>query len=150
VILTPTDGPQRQVIVMGPRAFKEYMALIQDKIDDLRGGIESLAEIEDRLKVAAKDPNNIKAAERLKSISEEMNRLLTTRSALKTFYVDTAKRWAKVEDRVIGHVVWAPKIDVHVPHDDHTCDFCVIHLDKKKFMDGFNGNALSLGACAAV
>ncbi|KAG9073569.1 hypothetical protein FS749_014985, partial [Ceratobasidium sp. UAMH 11750] len=35
-------------------------------------------------------------------------------------------------------------IDVSVPHS-YTRDFCVIHLDKKKFKDGFLGNVLSLG-----
>ena len=56
------------------------------------------------------------------------------------------KDWAEVNNRVIGHVVWAPPITGLVPPYDYTLDVCVIKLDKKKFLN-FKGNAIDLGAC---
>jgi len=56
------------------------------------------------------------------------------------FFVTMKKDWAKVNNRVIGHVVWAPPITGLAPPYNYTLDVCVIKLD-------FKGNVIDLGAC---
>lgn len=64
---------------------------------------------------------------------------------LKKFFVQMKKQWTKPEDRVIGHVVWAPPIEFSTAPHGYTKDVCVIKLDKTKFSQNFKGNVLDLG-----
>ncbi|KAH9180783.1 hypothetical protein EDB89DRAFT_2062445 [Lactarius sanguifluus] len=125
------SAPKMEVVVMGNPAFTNYLASIQANIGTLNDAIVSLERRTKTLmkRVEAGDDNAQKSA---------------GIKALKAFFVDVKTRWSKLEDRVVGYVVWAPPISVNVPPHRYTRDLCVIKLDKKKFRK-FRGNVLSLG-----
>ncbi|KAI0279223.1 hypothetical protein BGY98DRAFT_1096302 [Russula aff. rugulosa BPL654] len=55
------------------------------------------------------------------------------------------KDWSDVDNRVIGHVVWAPPITGLVDPHGYTLDVCVIKLDESRFNPNFKGNVVDLG-----
>ncbi|KAI0371564.1 hypothetical protein BV20DRAFT_1120601 [Pilatotrama ljubarskyi] len=68
-----------------------------------------------------------------------------TVEGLKKFFAKMKEDWPDVQNRAIGHVVWAPPITGrHAPHDC-TRDVCVIKLDKSKFEPNFKGSVVDLG-----
>ena len=89
---------------------------------------------------------NQQAAVNLATTQADVRKKKETIEELKKFFATMKKDWAEVNNRVIGHVVWAPPITGLVPPYDYTLDVCVIKLDKKKFLN-FKGNAIDLGAC---
>ena len=95
----------------------------------------------------ANDPGNTALARELEESQQVIANLLYQTSVVQTLGNDVERQWSNPDKRIIGHVVWAPKIDVGVgvPPYSFTRDFSVIHLDKEKFKNGFLGNTLSLG-----
>jgi len=143
----PAAGPRKGVIVMGPGAFANYLASICAKFRNLEQTVEYLVVREEKLaKKVEADPGDDKWARKLQVTQGKLAELRDQVSTLKAFHSNVMKYWSNMKERIIGHVVWAPKIDVNVSPYDYTQDFCVIHLDKEKFKDGFLGNTLSLGA----
>ncbi len=138
---------------MGPSAFTAHIAFLQDTIRDLDCVVrESSGEV-DRVERALADP--IKDGGPSRQVLEpkllqrqgEFTRARRKLDAVTAHLADVQAKWRKVEDRVIGHVVWAPPIAAASPHQ-YMQDVCVIKLDKDKFHH-FAGNALGLiGACA--
>ena len=59
---------------------------------------------------------------------------------------DEAKRWEKLEDRVIGHVVYAPPITLGAGPDGYTEDFALIEIDTSRFAaSNIKINCIDLG-----
>lgn len=132
---------------MGPDAFNNYLASIRAKIGNLNDTVTYLVAREEGLKKKVEDnPDENESAGKLEKTQNQLAELHARISTFNAFYVDVAKRWSNVNERIIGYVVWAPKNDVSAPPYGHARDFCVIRLDKKKFKNGFLGNTLSLGA----
>lgn len=132
---------------MGNPAFTNYLASIQANIGTLNDTVHSLEKRTRTLTrrvVAGGDAQ--KSAGELAESQDQLTKTVTKIDALKAFFVDVKKRWSKLNDRVIGYVVWAPPIGVGVPPHRYTRDLCVIKVNKKKFRK-FRGNVLSLGAC---
>ncbi|KAH8980960.1 hypothetical protein EDB86DRAFT_3087553 [Lactarius hatsudake] len=127
------SAPKMEVVVMGNPAFTNYLFSIQANIGTLNDVAVSL---ERRTKTLTK---------RLEAGGDNAQKSAVAGiKELKAFFVDVKTRWSKLEDRVIGYVVWAPPISVNVPPHRYTRDLCVIKFDKKKFRK-FRGNVLSLG-----
>jgi len=132
---------------MGPDAFTNYLASICAKLRNLEQTVEYLVVREEKLaKKVEADPGGDMWASKLEVTQGKLSELHNQVPTLKAFHTNVVKYRSKVTERIIGHVVWAPKIDVNVSPYDYTQDFCVIHLDKEKFKDGFLGNTLSLSA----
>jgi hypothetical protein len=129
-------------------AFKDYLASIQANINTLIITIDCLEKRATMLtrRVKADGDDAQKSAGELKETQGELTKTRTKINVLKTFFVDVNKKWSKVEDRVIGYIVWAPPIGVGIPPHRYMRDLCVIKLNKKKFRN-FRGNVLSLGTC---
>ena len=97
-----------------------------------------------RKKAAA---GNEQAATDLVAMEDDIKNRKNVIENLKAFFIMMKKDWSKVNDRIIGQVVWAPPITgLNAPHS-YTQDVCVIKLDKKKFWPNFMGNVIDLGAC---
>ena len=133
---------------MGNPAFTNYLASIQANIGTLNDTVHSLEKRTRTLtrRVEAGGDDAQKSAGELAETQDQLTKTVTKIDALKAFFVDVKKRWSKLNDRVIGYVVWAPPIGVGVPPHRYTRDLCVIKVNKKKFRK-FRGNVLSLGAC---
>lgn len=144
ILTTPyLAGPKKEVILMSNRAFDHFLSSIRAKIGNLNNTVTILKKRAASYKKKA-DTGNAQAARDLVAIEGDMNKNEAI-EALKAFFV-TMKDWSVVNNRVIGHVVWAPPITgLNAPHG-YTQDVCVVKLEKKKFWPNFMGNVIDLGA----
>ena len=121
-------GPKKKVVLMGNRAFDYFLASIQAKIGNLNNTITVLDKRAMSYQRKA-DAGNAQARN-LAATEDDMKNRKEAIEALKAFFVTMKKDWSEVNDRVIGHVVWAPPITgLNAPHG-YTKDICVIKLDK--------------------
>ncbi|KAI9432395.1 hypothetical protein H4582DRAFT_1111952 [Lactarius indigo] len=140
-------GPKKEVVVMRPNAFTNYLASIQghigriliDTVDPLE---KHIAKLTRRVEAGGDDAQ--KSAGQLAETQRDLTELRTKIEALKQYFVKVKTKWGKLKDRIIGHVVWAPPISVATPPHLFTKDLCVIKLVKDKFTN-LRNNVLSLG-----
>ncbi|GJJ10265.1 hypothetical protein Clacol_004491 [Clathrus columnatus] len=130
----------------------EFGDPLQDVIDNVSARIGNLNETVKFLKITIKSltervANGIGLPATQYRLEEHAAELTETERKivdLKGFYVTMNRKWSKLSDRVIGHVVYAPPIGVGgVGSNRFTRDFCIVELDKSKFTH-FIGNVLSL------
>ncbi|CAL1713291.1 unnamed protein product [Somion occarium] len=139
------SAQKKEVLVIDPSAFTNYLASIQALIGTHLDSVESLEKKIKTLRTRVEDGINVQESQI--KLDQNEAELVKTRSKiddLKKFFVNIKKRWSKPKDRVIGFVRWAPSIGVGVAPHRYTCDLCVIELYKDKF-NKMIGNVLSLG-----
>ncbi|KZS99958.1 uncharacterized protein LAESUDRAFT_769211 [Laetiporus sulphureus 93-53] len=142
-----TSQPKKQVVLMGTRAFTNFLESIKGHIGTMNNTADVLEKrvTLHRTRAEGGGPDAEQAA---RDLDETQGQLIKTREAiaeLKKFFVKVKKEWSTTKDRIIGHVVWAPPISVATPPHSYTQDVCVVKLDKKKFSKNFKGNVLDLG-----
>lgn len=132
---------------MGPNAFTDYLAFIQGHIGTLIDTVDSLEERVMTLtkRVEADGDNASKSAGELAETKVELTRFKIKINALKQYFVKVKTKWGKLNDRIIGHVVWAPPISAATSPHLFMKDVCVIKLIKDKFRN-LGDNVLSLGS----
>lgn len=131
---------------MGLRAFKDFQDSIQDRIDILKGTVTVL---KTRVAMYKKrvDAGNVQANTDLVITEADVDNKSNAIDALEAFSVTIREKWTSmVDDRIIGHVIWAPPISWNTPPHGYTADVCVIKLDQDKFRPNFIGNVMDLGA----
>lgn len=137
--------PKKEVIVMGNRAFNNFLASIQAKITNLNNTI-----ILEKCTVSFKrkaNASDTQAAKYLAATEDNMKNRKQAIKALKVFFVTLKKDWSKGNNHIIGQVICAPLITgLNAPHS-YTKDVCVIKLNKKKIWPNFMGNVIDLGVC---
>ena len=142
-------GPKKEVVLMGTKAFTNFLISIQGHIGILNNTVGVL---EKRVMVLTArseggGPNAKEAAGELMETQNELNKTRTAIEELKKFFVKIKKQWTKPKDRVIGHVVWGPPISFSTAPHSYTKDVCVVKLDEKRFSQNLRNNVLDLGAC---
>ena len=131
---------------MGDPAFKNYLASIQAHILSLIDTIDVIEKKITTLTFRVQHGIDLPQSQlTLIGLMAERDKLRTKISTLKALFKDIRKHCGKIEQRIIGHVVWAPPIGVGVAPHQYTRDFCVVQLYKEKFIN-LLGNVLSLGA----
>ncbi|KAL1946175.1 hypothetical protein VTO73DRAFT_15302 [Trametes versicolor] len=140
-------GEKKEVVVMGPSAFTAHLEFLQKAVRGHEINVEYLERCILSLTAQAEDIGSESDAEELKmALSKTQKQLTDTRTKMDVVAAHleiVREKWGKLEDRVIGRVVWAPPIAAVPPHQ-YMQDVCVIKLNKEKFQ-GFKGNVLSLG-----
>ncbi|KAI0049139.1 hypothetical protein FA95DRAFT_1538795 [Auriscalpium vulgare] len=137
-------GSRKKVILMGDRGFHDFLASIEDKIDTLKITVTILERSIATYRRRA-DDGNAQAATDLAAFEYDLKNKREAIDSHKAFLVTMKKDWSKLDDRVIGHVIWAPPITgLNKPHS-YTQDVCVIKLNKKKIRPNFLGNVIDLG-----
>jgi len=141
-------GPKKKVVLMGTRAFANFLTSIQGHIGTLNTSVGILEKRATALTARSEGsgPNAKQAVHELVETQRELGRTRTAIEELKKFFVKMKKQWTKPKDRVIGHVVWAPPLSFFTAPHGYTKDVCVIKLNEKKFSQNFRGNVLDLGA----
>ena len=132
---------------MGTRAFEDFLASIKAKIGNLNNTVSFLQKraTAQRKRVEA---GNEQAACDLVATETDIKSKNEVIEAFKVFFTTMKKdKWSDVNNRVIGHVVWAPPISGSNAPYNYTKDVCVIKLDNRKFATNFKGNVIDLGAC---
>jgi hypothetical protein len=139
--------PRRNVLLLGDGAFKKLLASIRWEI----GNAANNAECQEK---------RLKAVEGMEGEEEERERkdaqaaLDKAKNVMKThppYCQEVLGHWSTAEDRVLGHVLYAPPIGVGAGADQHTEDFAIIELDPSKIdAQNFKGNVIDLGTKLTV
>ncbi|KAH0588819.1 hypothetical protein H2248_004619 [Termitomyces sp. 'cryptogamus'] len=138
-------GPRKKVVLMVDKAFADFLASIQARIAILKNTVTVLGkQVAMYTKMA--QVGNQQAVNDLATTEAELNKRKAAIEELKTFFIKMKKEWSALNDRVIGHVVWAPPISFSTPPHGYTKDVCDIRLNKKKFLPNFKGNVIDLGS----
>jgi len=131
---------------MGNGGFNNLLLSVQNRIETLESNIAAL-KINVMWQAAKVESGNQQAAASLATSQQELVNEEVVIVEFRQFYATLKRDWSKVNDRIIGHVVWAPPITgLTAPHG-YTQDVCVIKLDKERFLPNFKGNAIDLGVC---
>lgn len=131
---------------MGGTKFDDLFLSIQALIGSLNMKI-TLLEKNVKSYTTRMEGGNQQAVVDLAKVQQKLDETRETIVELKKFYATLKRDWSKVNDRIIGHVVWAPPITgLTAPHG-YTQDVCVIKLDNERFLPNFKGNAIDLGTC---
>ncbi|CAE6424768.1 unnamed protein product [Rhizoctonia solani] len=140
-------GPKKEVVVLGTQAFKDLIVATERKIRDL---INTVTVLGKQIKAYSKTVANggagaVQAKAKLALKEADLKQKKESIEELKGFCVTVKKEWRDLNDRIIGHVVWAPALSVSALADGYMRDVCVIELDAEKFGNGFKGNVINLG-----
>jgi hypothetical protein len=132
---------------MSTRAFEDFLASIKAKIGNLNNTVTFLKKRATAQRKKA-DAGNEQAAIALAATEADIESTNEAIETLKAFFTTMKKdKWSDVNNRVIGHVVWAPPITGSNAPYGYTKDVCVIKLDNRKFAVNFKGNVIDLDAC---
>ncbi|KAH8930748.1 hypothetical protein BT69DRAFT_1327670 [Atractiella rhizophila] len=143
VLYNYTSGPRKDVVVMGNKAFDDFLASIQANIGSLNGTVKVLKKRVASLTTTAHNGNG-QAASDLADTRADLEKKEKAIEDLKDFFATMKKDWAAVNKRVIGQVVWAPPISGLNGPDGYTVDICVVKLNERKFKN-WKGNVIDLG-----
>ncbi|CDO71530.1 hypothetical protein BN946_scf184910.g30 [Trametes cinnabarina] len=139
------SGQKKKVLLMGPRAFNDYLASIQVMIDNHVDTVEPLQKQITALRNKIESGIDVAVSQaKLPEWENELRKTCERIEKMKAFFVTVKTKWSKPKDRVIGFVRWAPAIGIGIAPHRYTRDLCVIELYKDKFRN-FEGNILSLG-----
>jgi hypothetical protein len=143
------SGPRKEVLLMGTKAWDDYLKSVQIQIGNLGTAAEIHRESIGRLEGRAEGDTSAakKAKKELKKTRELLEETTDAINDLQKLYEQTKKDFGKPSQRVIGHVVWSPAITIGTAPHGFTKDVCVVKLDKARFLPNFKGNVIDLGAC---
>ncbi|KAF7791170.1 hypothetical protein EIP86_002181 [Pleurotus ostreatoroseus] len=140
-----TSAPRRDVVVMGKPAFDSYVDWVQAHIGTLNETAKTLRALIRTLTERVQQQINLPTSQhRLDENEAELVKINRRIVEFKQFYITLSRKWSRLSDRIIGHIVWAPPIAAGVGPNRFTQDLCVVQLYKPKFL-AFMGNVLSLG-----
>lgn len=116
------------------RLMEETRAFIARKI----GQVTHVAEQIEKDNFTSPRAKNLKEGE-LETLGEDID-------ILYDFLVLLKSTWSEIDNRAIGWLEWAPKIQNDVDSRRYTWDGAVFELDKAKWEKEFKGNCVYLGA----
>ncbi|TFY83041.1 hypothetical protein EWM64_g973 [Hericium alpestre] len=132
---TSTSKPRKDVLLMGTKAWHDYLRSVLVEIGSLgitaeihEGSIEKLKPKAEGTAVVAK-----KAKKDLKETEELLRKTREAIDELEELYVTTKREWSKPSRRIIGHAVRSPPISVDTPPHGFAKDVVIIKLDKDRF-----------------
>jgi hypothetical protein len=139
---------RKDVLLMGTEAFKDLLTSIMVRIGNhaTMVGIykAQISRLEEML--AGNDETDVKEARKdLKKTTRLLEEAEEAIDELRVLHDKTKKEWSKPRQRIIGHVVSSPAIDVGTGPHRFTMDYAVIKLDEEKFRESFKGNTMDLG-----
>ncbi|KZT71408.1 hypothetical protein DAEQUDRAFT_763993 [Daedalea quercina L-15889] len=135
------SAPREDVVVLGDEAYKSLVRSIMVEI--VNKGI-SLQTFKKRLEAIEGKEGTRFDRER----TQVQSGITTAEEAIEelTKLHEEAKRWEKLDDRVIGHVVYAPPITLSADPDGYTEDFALIEIDTSRFdASNIKSNCIDLG-----
>jgi hypothetical protein len=106
--------------------------------------------LEEERKNIQDEDQALKAAKALERKKEDLARLKEDNATLEKHLKDVTINWSDIRARSIGHVDYAPSIDVRVDENHYTRDFGTFELKASKFQANFLGNVVDLGACCFI
>ncbi|KAI6006447.1 hypothetical protein EDC04DRAFT_3123797 [Pisolithus marmoratus] len=140
--------PRHNVMVLGNAAFDGYLQSIQSELMLQTCQAEHLEQVvEEQSKVEGTGDQLVNWVHQ-----QTQRALVKAKEAmkqLKTFYKEVSTHWTTSENRVLGHVILSPPINVG--SEGYTEDWAVIEIDASKIdASNFAGNAIDLGTRISV
>ena len=137
--------PRRNVLLIGDGAFKKLLTSVQSEI---RNAASTAKYQQQRLESLIERLGEGEAHEM--ALKEAQTVLDKAKEAMKEhplYCREVLEYWGPAEERVLGHVLYAPPIGVGATADQHTEDFAVIALEPCKIdAQNFKGNVIDLGS----
>ncbi|KDQ18368.1 hypothetical protein BOTBODRAFT_28784 [Botryobasidium botryosum FD-172 SS1] len=142
-----TGARRINVMFLGKAAFDARVQDIKSKIDGQRANIEFL---EKRSTLADGLEEDEAAAER-RAVQREMSEAEEAIGVFEKLQKDVMRDWADETKRIIGHVVFSPRLGFSVGEGRYTEDWAVIEIHPDVITKrNFVGNAIDLGHVAAA
>jgi len=131
-------------MLLGEAAFKARLKDIEAAIGAKKIIIDQL---KSRLALADKMEDDDDAAAERKAVKHKMDEAIEAIKAFEKVLTDVIRDWTEEENRVIGHVVLSPAIDLDDSDDGFTEDWVVVEIHPTKIARlNFIGNAIDLGS----
>ncbi|KAM5543702.1 hypothetical protein V8D89_002319, partial [Ganoderma adspersum] len=120
--------PRRDVVLLGEGAYQGLASSITAEIGKQERSIDVFKKHLQALERAEGEQSNEECTQARSGITVAEDAIEKLRKLH-----DDAKRWEKLEDRVIGHVVYAPPITLGAEPGGYTEDFALIEIDTSRF-----------------
>jgi hypothetical protein len=140
-----TSQPRHEVLVLGMQAYEDALQNMWAKIGN------ELTSVNHRKRVLAalgevvegEDATVAEARQESMAILAKAEKAIV---AVDAFLTDISKHWSPMNQRVLGHVVYAPPISVDTGPKQFTEDWALIELQRDKIdWQNFKGNVVYLG-----
>ena len=139
------SSPCRDVILLGAKAFQKALESVTRRIEHETFRIEDFKYCLKVLGEAVQGEDAI-ISEQREQYNEEM--IVKTQELIGTldkFYTEITKFWAREDDRMLGHVVYAPPISGGTGDKCFAEDWALVELRSEKInWNSFKGNAIYL------
>ncbi|KAI6032566.1 hypothetical protein F5J12DRAFT_944673 [Pisolithus orientalis] len=136
-----TQNSQRRIQIMlpGPVALQGVLTSAMAKIADDTFMLDVLKKREESGDTGGVEAERAVVEPRLREAEASLK-------AINKFHSDVTKVWSKENNRVIGHVLYAPPITAGAGSKHYTEDWALIELDRNKIdWANFRGNVIDLG-----
>ena len=135
------------IMVPGPQAFQDLLTSTMVKIanddfmlDQYKGELDELLKKQE----SSGDADSVRQ-ERMR-IEYHLRSAEASIKALDQFHTTVTKVWSHEQQRVVGHIAYAPAITVGAGDSLYTEDWALIELHRSKIdWTGFRGNVIDLG-----
>ena len=131
------------VVVLGNSAFDKKLSSIDTEVRRQADNVESSQRRIDAV-AGRKDSG---AVEGRRDAEYELRRANQAIKGLTELHNDIATGWATLDDRVFGHLVWSPPINLSENPGQYTQDFAVIEIHAGKLdAKNYGGNTINLSS----
>ncbi|RPA93384.1 hypothetical protein L873DRAFT_1815937 [Choiromyces venosus 120613-1] len=146
-----SSQPRVNVALFGTAAFNSYVEQIKCTLEDQEVIIEFQ---ERRAKEAREGDNGMDGYVAVREHSDAKRLIKEAKDAIVAFeklYDDVVKDWSKIENRVLGFVIFSPPIEISDGPNKYTQDYALVKVDSSKIdAASFTANAIDLGTQIAL
>ncbi|CAG7855266.1 SubName: Full=Uncharacterized protein {ECO:0000313/EMBL:CCA74885.1} [Serendipita indica DSM 11827] len=133
---------RHQVLILGPQAYQCYQGHGWQNGSEV-SNLERYKRLLSQLGEAPADENVSTVSKSRRTYKERLDKAERTLVGVDALHSEITKNWTVVEQRVLGHVVYAPPISVATDPKQFTEDWALVERDCVKIdWDDFKGNAL--------
>ena len=146
---TNISAPRRNVLLLGTKAFDNFLDSIKIKIGQRGIMVEHHERQIEKLRAtkAGEDEEDVeKARKQLKKAQWLLDDAREAIKALEKFHGEVKKEWSKPSQRILGHIACSPPVTPGAGMEGFTEDYAVVELDISKIKNAFKGNVIDLGA----
>ena len=136
------SAPRDEVILLGDDAYEKLCESIKQEIEGKEIIRKDLRKRAARAEGGAGDGNE----DGNRIWADKIDEVERAKSILEGFNKQVKSRWAKPIDRVLGHIIYSPPIELGSGPEKWTQDFAVIKIDPDMIdAKNFMGNVIDLG-----
>ncbi|KAG9080534.1 hypothetical protein FRC06_006461 [Ceratobasidium sp. 370] len=142
------SGPPKNVIMLSQRALAGVVDSIKDEIAG--HGIMSVVWKQEIKEFKEREKGTNAAAVKI-AIKEQMaiqgllGQVEEARDVLKALLHKVNRHWMKLDNCILGPIIYSPAIRLGVGEQRFTEDWGIFQVDQTKLGDGFKGNVIDLG-----